>query len=419
MTKTTLVTETKLFKHNNQDLYNYFDDFSKIFNRLVRRTIHHLRKNLNGETESKYRSEMMKDFNLSNRCAKAIIKTAKNLLSLINEANKYQYNTLFHRRTKLTQKINKLKTKIDKQNKHNDKVKLFWLQMKLNRINQLINNGVRFKSTFGTTKYLKNNKNKFLAKRDNQIVYIGDKNETCGNQQFQISYNIECNSFEYKCRYDNEWIVEESKYFYGKFYLTNKKAKDTIRNIIRTPKSEPLTYRIIKRGKDLYLQIMYRYKTKHKTRDTHGVIGVDFNRGFISIGNIDNNGYLHGLKRISYLHKGRSSKTKQSMLDCVRVLGEYAISVGKDIVIEDLRSLNKKKQDKRQNKEYNKMLNTLKFGMFNKLLKQYGNKHGVGIHEVNPYNTSKIAKEKYCTSKKMNVHDGASYVIARRYYGYE
>lgn len=419
MIKTTLVTETKLFRYNNQQLYDYFDEFSKTFNFLVRRTIHHLRKNLNGQKEAAYRSQMMKDFDLSNRAAKAIIRTSKNLLSLINESNKYQYNTLFRRRSKLTQKINKLKTTIDKNNRHKDKVKLFWLQMKLNKTNQLIDNGIKFKSTFGTNKYLKNNRGKFFAKRDNQIIYIGSKQETCGNLQFQISYNSRYNSFEYKCRYDNKWTINNNKYFYGKFYLTNKKAKDIIRNIIKTPKSEPLTYRIIKRNDELYLQIMYRHETNHKTRDTHGVIGVDFNKGFISIGNIDNKGYLHKLKRILYLHKGKSSKTKQSMLDCVRFLGEYAIKEGKDIVIEDLKSLNRKKNDKKENKEYNRMLNSLKFGMFNKLLKSYGNKHGITVHEVNPYNTSKIAKDKYCMIKKMNVHDGASYVIARRYYNYD
>lgn len=60
--------------------------------------------------------------------------------------------------------------------------------------------------TWGTKKLLKSDKLKFLEKRDNQIVYIGSKEETAGNQQFQISYDKKYNKFTYKLRLENEYI---------------------------------------------------------------------------------------------------------------------------------------------------------------------------------------------------------------------
>ena len=416
MTQLTLVAETRLLESKNESLYDYFSSYSQLFCFLVRRTIHHLRHSLNGEKESVYRTKLMEEQQITNRMAKAIIRTAKNLLKLITESAQYQYGNLYTRKSKLIKKITDCKKRLDKKPTQHMKIKLFYLQMKLNNVNQRIANGLKLHLTFGTKQYLKNNKTKFLAKRDNQMVYIGDKYETSGNQQFQIYYNAKRNRFDYKIRYDNKW-VKTSKYFYGSFYLKNKNAKRLIRNILNNPKSNPLSYRVIKLCKYLYLQIMYRMDTIDVSRDTHGVLGVDFNKGFISVSEIDQNGKLLGLKRYAYLHDGTSNQTSESMLQTIRKLVQQAVTVGKDIVIEDLTSLDKnKKQDKTRSKSYNKMINTLKFGRFKKYVKQQTAKHGITVHTVDPYLTSQIGKQKYGFSRKLNIHDAASYVIARRHF---
>ena len=109
MTSITLVTESKLYVKDNLLLYNYFDDYSKLFGFLVRRCVHHLRHQLNGESESRYRTNLMLEFNITNRMAKAVIKTAKNQLKLLKESARYQYNNLYKRRRSLFKKITKLK----------------------------------------------------------------------------------------------------------------------------------------------------------------------------------------------------------------------------------------------------------------------------------------------------------------------
>ena len=424
MTTITLVTESKLYLKDNTALYTYFDDYSKLFNFLVRRCVHHLKNKLNGEKESQYRTNLMFDFGITNRMAKAVIKTAKNQLKLLTESARYQYNNLYKRRRSLFKKIQKLKAILSssstslKQRKL-AKLRLFWAQMKLNKTNQLISNGLKLHLTFGTKHLLKTNKAKFLAKRDNQVVYIGDKNETYGNQQFQISFNSKYNRFEYKLRLDNKWVLGTDKYIYGSFVLKNKEAKIDILKTLSKKKSNPLTYRIIKRDGNLYLQIMYRRETTDITRNTYGVLGVDFNKGFISVSEINSDGKLQSLTRYNYLHQGKAIKTKTSMLELVSKLVSQAVNVGKDIVIEDLVSLDSnKKQEKTASKNYNRMINSLKFGLFKRCLLSKATKEGVSIHTVNPYNTSKIAKANYTDRMKLNVHDAASYVIARRFYQY-
>ena len=165
---------------------------------------------------------------------------------------------------------------------------------------------------------------------------------------------------------------------------------------------------------------MYQRETPNITQSTNGVLGVDFNKGFISVSEINSSGKLQSLTRYNYLHQGRSTKTKTSMLNLVSKLVSQAVSVGKDIVIEDLISLDSnKKQDKTISKAYNHMINSLKFGLFKRCLLSKAAKEGVSVHTVNPYNTSNIAKASYTNKMKLNVHDAASYVIARRFYQYE
>lgn len=171
---------------------------------------------------------------------------------------------------------------------------------------------------------------------------------------------------------------------------------------------------------NLYLQMMYRRETSDVTRSHHGVLGVDFNKGFISVSEINSDGKLQSLTRYNYLHRGKATKTKTSMLELVSQLVAQAVRVGKDIVIEDLVSLDSnKKQEKTTSTDYNRMINSLKFGLFKRCLLSKATKEGVSVQIVNPYNTSKIARASYTDRMKLNVHDAASYVIARRFYQYD
>ena len=420
MTEITLVTNCLLYKDKNEQLYKYFNDITPLFAFLVRRTIHHLNHNLNGEDITKYRTRLKQEYGLTNRFAKAVVTTAKNTLKASTALGDYLHSTYATKIKKVNAKIIKTKAilnnpKTKKNRIKNLKIKLFWLQMKKNKLIQLQNNGPKPMFTFGTKKLLNNNKKLFLKKRDNQIVYIGDKNEHLGNQQFQLFYDKRFNKFTYKVRIENKYI-EYAKYIYGEFIIKDNIAKKEILKTLKSPKSNPLSFRIIKRNEILQLQIMYRTSSEPKTRNSNGVIGVDFNKGFVTISEINQKGKLLNLDRINYIHKGNAGITKNSMHHLVKDLVDIAIKSRKDIVIEDLKSLNKNRKEKTERKHYNRMINTLKFGKFRKFLETRCDKLGVGLSLVKPYNTSKIANNKYCYDMKLNIHSGASYVIARRFY---
>lgn len=420
MAQITLVTNCLLYEDKNKQLYEYFEEISPLFTFLVRRTIHHLKHNLNGEKTSKYRTRLKQEYNITNRFAKAVVTTAQNLFKLSSAAGEYLHSTYADKIKKVNAKIIKTKAilnnpKTKKNRIKTLKTKLFWLEMKKNKLTQRYNNGVKPMLTFGTKKLLKSNKSKFLEKRDNQIVYVGDKVDYKGNQQFKLFYDKKYNKFTYELRVENQ-CIKDSKYIYGGFIIKDNIAKREILKTLTNRKSNPLSFRIIRKNNLLHLQIMYRTESEPKTRSSNGVLGVDFNKGFITVSEIDETGKLLNLDRFDYIHKGKSGVTKNSMYHLVKDIVDFAIKSGKDIVIEDLKSLNKNKKEKTERKHYNRMINTLKFGRFRNVLQTKCDKLGVGLSLIDPYNTSKIAANKYCYDMKLNIHSAASYVIARRFY---
>ena len=107
-----------------------------------------------------------------------------------------------------------------------------------------------------------------------------------------------------------------------------------------------------------------------------------------------------------------------NLLLIINKLTKLAIKTGKDIVIEDLNFLKiKSKATKgkyKKGKKYNKMLHGLAYRRFLNRTEQICNKKNVGLIKVNPAWTSWIAKNKFCNKMKLNIHTGASFVIARR-----
>ena len=60
------------------------------------------------------------------------------------------------------------------------------------------------------------------------------------------------------------------------------------------------------------------------------------------------------------------------------------------------------------------MLHSLAYSKFSNIIDSISFRNKVTLIKVNPAYTSKIGKEKYTNSMKLNIHNAASYVIARR-----
>lgn len=426
--------EVLLHPDSNQGLYCYFDDFSKRYNFLKRMVIHHRLRTFNGMKEVDYRTWLKTTYHLNTATAKALMVDSKTIVKSHLTLAEWLYATYPSKINKVKAKINRVKIQLDKasgKSKKNLGLRLYSLQNRLNRLNQLYQNGPKINLTFGTKKLnTPTTKDAFIAKRDNQLYYLGDKYYTNGNQMVKVVYHSKYNRFDYKIRLEGLHTEIDERYVYGDFIIKHKPFKQHYRAHLSRTKHKctnaasiiepryPITYRVVKRENGcLYLLIQCHYDTPVLTRSNHGVIGVDFNKGFISVSEINQDTYLLNVQRFYYRHKGTSGQTTHSLQMMVNDLCRYALTCGKDIVIEDLKSLNPKK-DKTHNKQYNRLLHSFKFSRFKQLLMNKCIKSGILLHEVNPAYTSQIAKEQFCTQRKLNIHDGASFVIAQRYYHY-
>ena len=76
--------------------------------------------------------------------------------------------------------------------------------------------------------------------------------------------------------------------------LINKKYTNLLKNLLRT-KESALTYRIKIKDNRVFLQIIYNFEHNKDlcvTRNSNGVVGVDFNKGFVSVSETDKYGNL-------------------------------------------------------------------------------------------------------------------------------
>ena len=440
MLKQKYTTVTQLHEVNNKDIIEYFENASVYFCKLQRKAFHIFKnENIKGNKVeyNKLRQDFMKEHNISKRTAGSILKDIQGKLKTLMGLKKYEVSQKEQKIKNLKEEIEKLDKKISEfQEKIKNKIKVnhlkYWnlkksrafKKMKLNkfkmRLEQLkweIETG-HYKLCFGTKKFLQSNKTEFYLQRDSQMLYIGSQDETRRNQMFQMEYNNKINQFEIKIRKDFGFDAEE-KYVFGKCYFNNHKNK--LIEALGNKNSTPLTYSIIRKNGRYYLHCTFEYRIENKdlflTRKNYGTIGIDFNKGFLTVSEIDRNGNLVKTDIFKYRF-GKGNKTQSDLENCISKILNRAFETGKDVCFEDLNfkaiksKATKGKTDK--GKKYNNMLHTLAYSLYDKLITNMAFRNKIGIIKVNPAWTSWIAKNKFCERMKLNIHIGAAFVIARR-----
>ena len=97
---------------------------------------------------------------------------------------------------------------------------------------------------------------------------------------------------------------------------------------------------------------------------------------------------------------------------------EKAIETGKSIVAEDLSFERKKRKTKKAvtptEKERMRMLHSLPYSRYSQILENITFNRKIELIKVTPAYTSRTAEQKFCNQMKLNIHDGAAYVIARK-----
>ena len=117
------------------------------------------------------------------------------------------------------------------------------------------------------------------------------------------------------------------------------------------------------------------------------------------------------------------NRTKTDLQKIANHVTALASRTGKDVCIENLDFGTKRSKiettETRQGKQYNDMIHSLAYRQFTDIIENAAYRNKVTLIKVNPAWTSWLAKKLYCPTMKLNVHVGASYVIARRGQGYK
>ena len=436
----TVTTELKMNKEYNQFAGKYISDYIELFNKIQRLTFHRIKnyhiKNgkITLEDRNVIHAQLKEEFNLTSRAIDAILSNMLGRFESIKSLKKFERESLERKIFSLEKELTKLKDKrtlqrisLNNNSKNFDftkyknlKIKIYWKQNRLNTKKQKLKKlekeieTSKYKVCFGTKNLLQKDYSKFVRQRDSEIYYLGRAGDTTCNNNFQVEYSSKINQFYFRIR--KEIDLDNDKFVYGQFYFNNKIYTNLLKNLLRT-KESALTYRIKIKDNRVFLQIIYNFEHNKDlcvTRNSYGVIGVDFNKGFVSVSETDKYGNLINTFNIDYQYS-KGNQTTNDFQNIATKLKDYCLNTGKDLVIEKL-NFTKKKDNliSKRGKKYNEMLSTLAYSKFDSIVTSKCARNRIFLNKVNPAWTSWIAKQKYCPKMKLNIHSGASYVIARR-----
>lgn len=436
MRKRKLTVVAQLHEKNNYEIIEYIEASRSKYAKVMRETFYIIKHNdLN---KSQYNTYLQNKHDILKRTANSIISDAQGRYNSLKGLKEYEKEQLESKITHLeTDVIPKL---VELRDNNSDKLrvgrtvslikqrnlrrKIIAKKSKLNRMKQKLSNlnyrleTGQLKLCFGTKKLLKQDYELFIAQRDSQMSFVGAKEEKACNLMLQLEYNRKDNQFGVKLRKDfGGYKSASGKYAYGKVYFNHHKKH--LISILRS-KTSPLSYKIIKRHARYYLYCTFEIGVdEFITRSDHGTIGLDFNKGFITLA--ETNKYGHLVKTQTLPHRFKSGdKTKTDLQGIANRVVKLSLQNGKDVCIEDLDfRMKKSKTESKQSKKYNEMLHSLAYREFSDIVESATYRNKVNLIKVNPAWTSWLAKQKYCPTMKLNVHVGASYVIARRGQGYK
>jgi transposase, IS605 orfB family len=434
--KFTIVAQ--LHEEQNHDLIEYVDSCFATYSKAKRETFQVIKHDTNFNM-SAFNTYLQTKYGVLQRTARSIIFDAQGKLNALIALKKYEKSQLEHKISSLETTIDKLEMRVAdnksllrlndqlvsfvrhrnlKRKLVSKKNQLNHKKQKLENLKYQIENDI-YKLCFGTKHALKHNYKQFVEHRDSQLSFIGAKAENACNLMLQLSYNPQNNQFDIKLRKDFGGFKDQrGSYVTGKVHFNHHK-KEIIS--ILTNHNSPLSYKIIKKNGRYYLYCTFEIQRDNEsfvTRSSHGVIGLDFNKGFVTLTETNQYGHMVDTDLIRYRFK-QGNATKTDLEFIANKVKKRALATGKDVVIENLNFKDTKgKTVSKKGKKYNDMLHSLAYRKFMDIMENICYRNCIWLRKVNPAWTSWIAKQKYCPTMNLNIHTGASFVIARRGQGY-
>ena len=425
---------TILEEDNAKEIIEYFEETAGNYGFLKRCTLHILR-NCPEISRNDLNKLLQEKFSVTTRTANSAIHEVEEItnsaLALI-PLNIEKLETRIEGKTKLIEKKKKEIAKIHASRKTNtkrlEKLKfhIYNIHNSINRIRQKIENLERQLNEkkpnicMGTKKLARNDMKEFKLHRDSQINYIGRAWENQGNANFQMQYVKKGNFFIMKVRRDfGKWKNDRSpeRFAYGKchFKYGGRHLRDAMKG-----NASPVTVSVIRRKDRYYLFVTVAISYESSaivTRKEYGVIGIDFNKGFVNVCETDEKGNIVSIEKMKYPF-GKVGVTKAELADVISKVSKKAVETGKSIVAEDLSFERTKRKAKKAvtptEKERMRTLHSLPYSRYAQILENITFNRRIELIKVNPAYTSRTAEQKFCDRMKLNIHNGAAYVIARK-----
>ena len=436
--------ETELKPKHNQEIIDYFDDYTILFNKIVRNVWQYYNhQDPLVSQRAKLNTLIQNQFGVSRRTANSIILYVSGRYDSLKALKKYEIKRNSSKIEKLDDLISELALKLDimaikahhNQLKEKELIKYRRLKAKFVAIkkakDRLVKENVKIKKQlndqhfslcFGSKalfnhQYLEADHQKWYKKfktaRDGSILFVGSKEETCCNHQLRLIYNNKNNQFIIQLRKEYAYQANNrDKYLYGQVYFSY--GNKELQRVLKTKKS-PITYRIARRGGRYFLQATITIE-KNDISEQNRYIGIDFNKGFVALSEVKEDGNLINTDKIYYRFK-KGNKTTNDLRQLAHDIAIRCKENNMSLAIENLdfgkkrSKISKYKKDEKYN---NDMIHSLAYSRFDEYISRACFSNDVWLRRVNPAYTSYIGKKKYNEIKKLNTHTSASYVIARR-----
>lgn len=440
MQKHKFTVVTQLHEKNNYDIIKYVESSFSAYNKAVRETFYAIK--YDSFNKSQYNTYLQHKYGIVKRTANSIISDAQGRFNALKELKEYERKQLERKIKHLEEVL--IPRLVEKRNQNsirlregvyvslvqqrNLRLQVVYKKAKLNRLKQRLTTleyqlkSGRLKLCFGTKRLIKQDYKKFIEHRDSQMTFVGAREEPSSNQNLQLSYDRKMNQFLIRLRKDfggYKSAKGDNRYAYGKVYFNHH--KEQIVSILRS-KASPLSYRIVKKKGRYYIYCVFEFQVANSgiaTSSEYGAIGLDFNKGFITLSETNRYGHLVQTQFLPYRFKS-GNKTNTDLQVVANNVVKIALQKGKDVCIENLDfRATKAKTETRIGKKYNDMINSLSYQKFSEAIESATYRNRVGLTKVNPAWTSWLAERTYCKPMKLNIHTGASYVIARRGQGYK
>lgn len=305
--------------------------------------------------------------------------------------------------------------------------KIYFNNRKIEKLNKQHNKTSNSTMTCGEKKLQRTDIEQWKQIRNdgNFIVSLYDSFNPYGSHHFKFQH-IEQNKFNLNL----EVCLGEKINIPIQIKLDNKSRQDKICDILKNPIKYKVSYRLINKENKLFVQVSIviseqsSEQANSKLIDKTNIAGIDFNNGHLDFCIIKEKENLL-FETIDFLYKdATSNQRKESLLLAIKQM--FKILKQNNISVLKMENLNftklKLKHNKNSNnvKAMNRMIHSLPYSRYEKLMIIEAYKNNIQLVLVNPAYTSKRAKDNLLSDYKnlnlsdLSIHQMAAYSIAIR-----